>query len=287
MRRTAHGLAVAALAAAALTIAGCGGGSNNAGPTISIDKPKVFSLEDFTPSGPVKPGKQTKVSFTIQQPDGKPLTRYKHGAGPHTGIHLIIVRDDLAGIIHDHPPVGADGKVTQAVTFPAPGRYRVVVDAYPDISPSLRNFQLFHPITVSGPAPRVVLPPFKAVQTVNGYRFAMQGKPALKAIQAGFLKIDVTDPKGKPAHFTPYFGALAHAIFFRQGSLDYFHTHVCAPGAQGCTAVLGGAKVTGTSTPGVLRVGVLVPVPGTWRLFLQTEVAGNVITVPYTLKVGA
>jgi hypothetical protein len=52
--------------------------------------------------------------------------------------------------------------------------------------------------------------------------------------------------------------------------------------------VLGGTKVTGTSaTPGKLHVGVLVPVGGTWRLFLQFQPqGGKVLTVPYTLKVG-
>jgi hypothetical protein len=96
----------------------------------------------------------------------------------------------------------------------------------------------------------------------------------------------VTDPDGKPATFTPWYGALAHAVFFRQGSLDYFHTHICAPDAAGCTSVLGGAKVTGTSaTPGKLTIGVLVPVPGTWRLFLQCQVNGHVLTAPFTLTV--
>jgi hypothetical protein len=277
-----------ALAAAGLTLAGCGGGGGS--PTIGpIPKAKVFSLQGFEPSAPVTPGKQTNVTFTIQQPDGKPLTTYAVNNGPHSGVHLIIVRDDLAGIIHQHPkPDPKTGKVTQPVTFPAPGRYHVVVDAYPDISPPLRNFQLTKTIDVKGRAPAIVLPPFRATQKVDGYTLTMQGKPKLKAIEPAFMTIKVTDPKGKPAHFTPYFGALAHAIFFRQGSLDYFHTHVCAPGATGCTAILGASKITGTSTtPGVLRVGVLVPVPGTWRLFLQTEVAGDVLTAPYTLKVGA
>ena len=100
------------------------------------------------------------------------------------------------------------------------------------------------------------------------------------------LNIDVTDPQGRPAKFTPYYGALAHAIFFRRGSLDYFHTHVCAPGASGCTSTLGGAQVTGTSSkPGRLTVGVLVPAPGTWRLFLQTKIGGRVVTAPFTLDV--
>jgi hypothetical protein len=114
----------------------------------------------------------------------------------------------------------------------------------------------------------------------------LHGNPKLRAIEPGFLNLTVTDAKGKPARFTPYYGALAHAIFFRAGTLDYFHTHVCAPGASGCTSSLGGSRVTGrSSTPGKLRVGVLVPVAGTWRLFLQTRADGRVITAPFTLEV--
>jgi hypothetical protein len=121
---------------------------------------------------------------------------------------------------------------------------------------------------------------------VGGYRFTLKGHPRLKAIEPAFLTVEVTGPNGKPATFTPWYGALAHAIFFHQGNLDYFHTHVCAPGASGCASLLGGAKVTGSSTtPGKLTVGVLVPEAGLWRLFLQTQVDGKVLTAPFTLKV--
>ena len=83
-------------------------------------------------------------------------------------------------------------------------------------------------------------------------------------------------PERAAGEFTPWYGALAHAIFFRKGSLDYFHTHVCSAGAVGCTSALGATKVTGSSTtPGRLTVGVLVPVAGTWRLFLQCQVNGH------------
>ena len=139
---------------------------------------------------------------------------------------------------------------------------------------------------VTGTYRRKPLPPPARSVTVDGYRFTLQQAPRLRAIQAAFLKLSVTDPDGHPANFTPWYGALAHAIFFRSGSLDYFHTHVCAKGASGCTSLLGGAKVTGTSTtPGKLTVGVLVPVAGTWRLFLQTQVNGKILTAPFTLKV--
>ncbi len=33
------------------------------------------------------------------------------------------------------------------------------------------------------------------------------------------------------------------------------------------------------------KVGVLVPVAGAWRLFLQTRVDGHVLTAPFTLRV--
>ena len=56
--------------------------------------------------------------------------------------------------------------------------------------------------------------------------------------------------------------------------------------ATGCTSILGPVKVTGTSTtPGKLTVGVLVPAPGTWRLFLQCQVNGRILTAPFTLHV--
>jgi hypothetical protein len=121
---------------------------------------------------------------------------------------------------------------------------------------------------------------------VDGYRFTLHGRPRLRAIQAAFLTISVTRPDGSPATFTPWFGALAHAIFFREKTLDYFHTHVCSPGASGCTSILGATRVTGRSAaPGKLTVGVLVPVSGTWRLFLQTKVDGRILTAPFTLEV--
>src|SRR5205085_4465419 len=129
MRRLSLGIALIPL-----VLAGCGGGSsggNITGPTVGAAR--VFSLAGFQPAAPVSPGRPTTISFTIQEPSGKPLTAYKTGGGPHTGVHLIVVRDDLHYIIHEHPPVRPSGHFTQTVAFPAPGPYKVLVDVYPDI----------------------------------------------------------------------------------------------------------------------------------------------------------
>ncbi len=279
-------LALLPLLVLGLAIAGCGGSS--APPTVT-QAAGTFHLAGFQPAGPVEAGKPVTVSFKVVQPDGQTMTKFKRGSGPHTGVHLILVRKDLSAIIHRHPPERADGVFTEQVTFPAPGPYRLVLDVYPATSNAqLRNFQLFHQVTVAGAYKPVPLPRPGRTQTVDGYHFQIVkiSPPVLRAISPADLTITVTDPQGKPAPFTPWYGALAHAIFFRAGSLDYFHTHVCSPGATACGSVLGSAKVTGSSAmPGRLTVGVLVPLPGTWRLFLQIQSGGKVLTAPFTLRV--
>lgn len=278
IRRSSLLLAVVPLLAA------CGGSSSSGFPTIQAAR--TYQLVDLKPSAPVVAGTPVRVSFAIRQPNGKLLTSFKRGPGPHTGVHLIIVRRDLAAIVHTHPPISPDGTIGTTLALPKPGPYRVVVDAYPNTSGPQKNFQLFGAVRAKGSYVPQKLPPFSATQVVDGYRITLHDVPVLHAIQPAFLTATVTSPAGKPATFTPWFGALAHAIFFREGSLDYFHTHVCAPGASGCTSVLGGSKVTGSSsTPGKLTIGVLVPAPGTWRLFLQCQVQGHVLTAPFTLDV--
>jgi len=275
-----------ACAAVALAAAGCGSSSGSGVNAPTIGAARTFQLQGFEPKQAVKPDQPTQVSFDIQQPSGQPLTQYKTGSGPHTGVHLILVRDDLSQIIHLHPPIGSNGKIDQSVSFPSPGPWKVLVDAYPNLPNSAPNFQLFDDVKVAGQYKPAKLPPFKTTQTVDGYRFKIHGHPKLKAIQATFLTVSVTDPQGRPASFTPWFGALAHAIFFRAKSLDYFHTHVCGPAAPNCASLAGQPKITGRSTsPGKISVGVLLPVSGTWRLFLQCKVNGRVLTAPFTLRV--
>jgi hypothetical protein len=201
---------------------------------------------------------------------------------------MIIVRDDLGVIVHRHPPMGADGVFKQQVTFPTPGPYRVIFDVYPATGP-LPNFQLTkNHITVRGAYKPQALPPPATSTTVDGYHFEIKKvtPSPLRAVQPSLMTVIVTDPKGKPVTFTPWYGALAHAIFFQKGTLNYFHTHVCSPGAGGCTSIFANSKVTGTSaTPGRMTVGVLLPLPGTWRLFLQMQAGDKVLTAPFTLHV--
>jgi len=269
----------------AAMLAGCSGGSDSSSPTITIKPARTYQLIDRAPSGGVPARKPVTVGFTVQQPSGKPLTQFKTGPGPHTGIHLIIVSDDLSTIIHRHPPLSADGHLRQKVVFPKPGNYTALADIYPRTG-VIPNFQLRYDIHVDGKEKFQQLPPFKATQMVDGYRVTMHGKPNLRVARPAILKLSVTDPNGKPAKFQVWYGALAHAVFFQKGTMAYFHTHVCGPNTPGCTSVIGAPNLKATSTkPGEIHAGVLLPGSGTWKLFLQFQVNGKRITVPYTLQV--
>jgi hypothetical protein len=263
-------------------LAACGSSGSK---SITVEKARRYELTGFQPSGKVQPGKPTAVGFAIDKPAGGALTSYRTGAGPHTGIHLIIVKDDLSTIIHRHPKMQPGGHFSQRVVFPSPGRYRVIVDAYVK-SDVLPNFQLFRDVDVVGGTHAQPLGGYRRNVTVDGFHVVAPVQPKLKPIEAAFLKFRITDAAGKPARFVPWYGALAHAIFFRAGSLDYFHTHVCSPGATGCASILNGSKVVGkSSAPGDLTVGTLLPTVGTWKLFLQMRPNGRFVTVPYVLKV--
>lgn len=277
--------ACAFIAVLALALAGCG--SSGSGVSVPVVPPaKTYSLSGFQPAAPVAPGRPTTVSFTIKQPSGQPLAAYRRCCDPHAGVDLIIVRSDDSYIQYDDSDIGPGGRITQPVVFPAPGRYRVIIDAYPAHPPQNGSisFQLFSWVTVSGAYRPAPLPAYHPVDVVDGYRFEIQGHPHVQSIQALSLSVKVTDSHGRPARFGTWRGALAHALFIRSGSLDYFHTHVCAPGARYCTSALGATRVTGSSSaPGELSVGVLLPAPGVWRLFLLTYIDGRHLVAPFTL----
>ena len=276
------------LAALAAVLAACGSSGPGSPSNPTVAPAKTFALAGFRPAGPVLPGRPVELSFHIVLPSGKTLTRFKTGAGPHTGVHLIIVRKDLSTILHRHPRVTADGTVRQSVTFPAPGKYHVLVDVYPVLpeSPQLVNFQLSATATVRGTAKAVPLPAFRPEVVVAGYHVRIEKIPQIRALEPAFVTIRIRTPDGRAPTLEPYYGALAHAIFFRAGSLAYFHTHICTPSAPGCASLVGGAALRGSgSSSGVLHVGILLPQSGTWRLFLQFKVRGRIETAPFTLQV--
>jgi hypothetical protein len=273
-----------ALVGLGLAAAACGGGGGSPAPP-TVAPAREYALDWTSPAKIAEPG-TTTLRFAVRTPDGNVLTKFRTGGGPHTGVHIIIVRDDLSRIVHKHPkPLPADGRLAVPVILPKAGRYRVLVDVYPAATTGPRNFQLTRDVQVGSGDAKAPLPAYKPVVKVGGLTFRVVELPALRLAEAASMVVDVTDAKGRPVEFTPFFGALAHAIFFRAGTLDYFHSHICGRDPV-CAAGFGTPATAGQSTqPGRMELGILLPATGRWRLFLQVSWKGKLVTAPFTLRV--
>jgi hypothetical protein len=71
--------------AVAAPLAGCGSSSGGGAVNVPTVAPaRQFTLSNFSPSAPVKPGEPVPISFNITMPNGKTLTGFRIGSGPHT-----------------------------------------------------------------------------------------------------------------------------------------------------------------------------------------------------------
>ena len=175
LQHRGHSTRLVVLGLVALCLAACGGTSSSGQPSIPIHAASVYHIAGFGPRRGIVAGKPVLMRFTILQPNGKPLTQYREGKGPHTGADLVIVRSDDSNVLYIDTEDHRNGLISQRVVFPTPGRFRVVIDAYPKQTSQLTpfNFQLFEWVTVTGKAHLARLPRFSPSEVVDGYRFTL------------------------------------------------------------------------------------------------------------------
>ena len=175
----------------------CGGSGSSQPAAPTIQPARTFELTGFEPAGQVNPGKPATLAFRSGSRTAGRSPASARGAGPHTGVHVIIVRNDLSTI---DPPPPADRRRTgrsgngSCSRLPAPTE--MVVDVYPQLSGPLRNFQLFRTIRVAARAPAAAA----SLPLHGGSRRLPRDDarhPALEAIQAGIPDVTVTDPNGQ------------------------------------------------------------------------------------------
>jgi hypothetical protein len=206
--------------------------------------------------------------FTVTGPDGHPVTAYE--LEHEKELHLVVVRRDLAGFQHVHPARAADGTWTVPLDLAAAGTYRVFADFTP--TGLGRGLTLGTDIAVAGryrPAP---LPAPAATDTVGGYEVALAGAP--EAGEETELTFTVRR-EGRPVTgLQPYLGAFGHLVSLRTGDLAYLHTH---PAEEAHGGDRGGPGVRFTTT---------FPTAGSYLLFLDFQVDGQVRTAEFTVEVG-
>jgi hypothetical protein len=213
-------------------------------------------------------GQRVPFAFRVTDPAGQPVTRYMEAHEKE--LHLIVVRRDLSGFQHVHPVLSADGTWTVDLDLARGGSYRAYADVVPtDLG---HNVVLGTDLDVAGDYAPVELPVPASATTVDGYDVTLSGHP--EAGQETLLTYTVRR-NGRPVDdLQPYLGAYGHLVTIRDGDLAYLHTH---PADEARPGESGGPDIEFMTT---------FPSAGTYRLFLDFQVGGEVRTAELTVEVG-
>ena len=211
------------------------------------------------------PGRDVPVEFTIEGPDGHPVTDYD--VEHEKQLHLIAVRRDFTGFQHVHPELDADGVWSTDLDL-TPGAWRVFADFK---ATGADDVTLGADLAVTGDyRPE---PPAEEIRTaqVDGYTVTLEGD--LTAGEDAELTLSVSKDGRPVTDLEPYLGAYGHLVALREGDLAYLHVHP------------DGTPGDGETEPGPDVVFyAAVPSDGGYRLFLDFQHDGVVRTAAFALS---
>jgi hypothetical protein len=213
----------------------------------------------------VSPGTAVPVSFTIEGPDGNPVTEYD--VEHEEDLHLIAVRRDFSGFQHVHPELASDGTWTTTLDL-TPGAWRVFADFKATGGEALT---LGNDLSVPGDLQPAEPPSADTTTaTVDDYTVTLEGD--LTAGAEAKLTLSVTRDGEPVTDLEPYLGAYGHLVALRAGDLAYLHVH--PEGTPG----------DGETEPGPDVVFFAnVPSPDRYHLFLDFKHEGVVRTAAFTV----
>jgi hypothetical protein len=216
----------------------------------------------------VDAARQVPLSFRITDATGAPVTRYVDNHEKQ--LHLIVVRRDMVGFPHVHPPMDSAGTWSVPVDLSA-GDYRVFADFVPKGGKN-QNLTLGADLHVAGRYDPQPLPAPETAATVDGFTVNLSG--TAKANEPTMLTFSVTHD-GKPVtDLQPYLGAYGHLVALRASDLAYLHVHPMGEPGDGVTPA--GSEIGFHAT---------FPSDGDYRLFLDFKHQNVVRTAAFTVSV--
>lgn len=254
----------AALSAPAGALAGSPGDRAHPSPPPTGVAPLRSRLE-LKPAAP-EAGRPVTLALSVLDREGRAVSRL---APSHQApLHLFVVSRDLRQFAHLHPSPAGDA-FTVTHTFEAAGEYLVLADYQrPGAGQGIDR----HTVTVRGraraPAP---LTETSTTQRSAGLEVTLRSGP-LRAGEGAMLHFDVTDATTRTpvTNLQPYLGARAHFMVLSADLKDFVHVHPL-------DAAEGSARVSAHAE---------FPRPGLYKLWAQLRWGGEVITVPFVVRVG-
>jgi hypothetical protein len=234
--------------------------------------PRKLAAELHTTPSPARAGEPVTLAFTVK--DGSGVVVRELASAHEKPMHLLAVSRDLATFQHLHPEPSADGTFRVETRFPSAGGHVLFADYTAEgAGPTVQRVEL----NVAGAphAPAALTESPSATQEAGGLRLTLRTGGALRAGGSGtVLRFDVEDAAtGKPVRdLEPYLGAMAHFVLITEDTQSLLHAHPLEASGAGVSSV--SAHTT-------------FPRAGLYKLWVQLQRRGEVITVPYVLRVHA
>jgi hypothetical protein len=200
-------------------------------------------------------GEEAGYSFTVVGEDG-PVTEFELEQTKR--MHLIVVRRDFVGFVHDHPTMDPDGTWTTTLELDDPGVYRVYADFIVDGDKHTLGADLFVP---GGFDPVPLAAPSPVSEIDGGYEVTLEG--GVVAGEESELDFTIRRDGEVVTDIADYLGAKGHLVALRDGDLAYLHVH---------------------PEEDRLTFETDFPSAGEYRLFLQFDHGGEIRTAPFTIN---
>lgn len=215
-------------------------------------------------------GGVSALAFTVHEPGGH--TRVSSFLDVHERpFHLFIVSRDLETFAHVHPERQSDGAFRVAHDLPE-GQYVLLADFLPGGGTSQLVHKAIATPGYAGPlfTPSPEIPVLGPEQVVAGLRIRMEAlSPAPR--RETLVRFDVSDARtgALVKDLEPYLGASGHLLIVNRDLTLAMHAHP------------EGAASAGP----VISFGPVFPAPGRYKLWVQVQRKGEVVTAPFVIEV--
>jgi hypothetical protein len=216
-------------------------------------------------------GRASRLRFVIREPHGgKPVRSFTllH----ERLLHLFVVSHDLSYFAHVHPEIREDGTFEESVTLPRAGAYRLIADFAPEGGAPQLLQKTIVTAGYRGSLRAGDPPPVDAAdKTIDGLRVALAASEPI-AGREQLLTFEVKDAAtGKAvSDLQPFLGAPGHLLIVGSDLLTAAHSHPVA-------------ELSGAAGPEVVFQ-VLFPREGVYRMWVQLQRAGRIVTAPFTVR---
>jgi len=221
---------------------------------------------------PARNGGLAGLRIAIRDPTAKPAV-VALDLVHERPMHLFVLSRSLQYFAHLHPQASKDGAFEIREPLPA-GEYMVVADFLPTGgSPQTLQRYIVTPGFREGSTGAAELVPGPADAVAGGVRVTLSVENgSLVAGRNSHLRFVFADATtGKPvADFEPYLGAAAHLFVASADLTETAHVHPDETTIAGATIVFD----------------VTLPLGGPYKVWLQFQRRGSVVTVPFVINAG-